>query len=70
MKTLLRIAAGFSFLSCLLSGLLILSKCLAQPHEDAFIIGAVGLFLVGLAFFLGGILLVAAERFGRKDDSR
>jgi hypothetical protein len=70
MKTLLRTAAALSFLFCAAGGGWILSQALAQPHEDAFMVGAVGLFLVGIAFFLGGILVVAAERIGQKDESR
>ena len=70
MKTLLRIAAVLSFLFCVGGGLTILSQTLAQSREDAFPLVAVGLVFVGSAFFLGAILLVAAERFGRKDESR
>jgi hypothetical protein len=62
-KTLLRIAATLAFLSFSIAGLALLSQTLASPASDAFAIAAVGFFFVGMAFFVGAILLVAAEKF-------
>ena len=67
MKTLLRTAAVLSFGSCFLAGLLILGNALGSGYKDAFMVAAVGLMLIGAAFFAGGMLLVAAERLGRKN---
>ena len=69
MKSLLQFAAVLSFLFCAGGGLLILSVAVGAPASDGFMVGAVGLFFVGIAFFLGGILLVAAEWFGKKEES-
>ncbi len=66
MKTLLRTAAVLSFGFCFVAGLLILGNAVGSGYKDAFMVAAVGLMFVGIAFFVGGILLVAAERFGRK----
>ncbi len=66
MKTLLRVAAAMSFGFCLLAGLLILGNAVGSEYKDAFMVGAAGLVLISAAFFAGGVLLVAAERFGRK----
>jgi len=62
-KTFLRIAATLAFLSFSIAGLALLSQTLASPASDAFAIAAVGFFFVGMAFFVGPILLVAAEKF-------
>ena len=70
MKTLLRIAAVLSFLFCSVSGGSILAKSLSLPYEDLFILSALGLFLVGMAFFFGAVLLVAAEKLGRNVGSK
>ena len=68
MKALLQVAAassfGFSFAGGL--GFLVLAARSYTP-EDRIPLAAVGLVLIGLASFASGILLVAAERFGRKD---
>ncbi len=39
---------------------------MGSGYKDAVMVAAVGLMFVGIAFFVGRILLVAAERFGRK----
>ena len=63
-KTETMIAAGLSFLFFLIGGLCcILSKTPFAVAEDAFPLTAVGFFLVGTAFFVGPMLLVAAEKF-------
>jgi hypothetical protein len=66
MKTALRVAAAFSFSFFFLAGLLILANGLGSGYKDAFMIAAVGLVFMGVAFFVGGMLLAAAERLGRK----
>ena len=66
MKSLLRIAAALSFGFCSLAGLLILGNALASGYSDASMIAAVGLVLMGIGLFMGAVLLVVAERFGRK----
>ena len=70
MKTLLRIAAALSFLFFFLSGFCLLSRTLFSPASDAFVLAAVGFFFVGTGFFIGPILLVAAEKFRRNDESK
>src|SRR3989442_5234001 len=69
-KTLLRIAAVLSFLFFFVAGCCILSYTLSSPASDAFMITGVGCFCVGTAFFAGPMLLVAAEKLGRKDESK
>jgi hypothetical protein len=67
MKALLRVAAVFAFGCCFLAGLLILNIAVSRGgYSDAPVIAAVGLLFMGIAFFAGGILIVAAERFGPK----
>jgi len=39
---------------------------MASGYSDAFMVAAVGLVLIGIGFFMGAVLLVAAERLGRK----
>ena len=70
MKTLLRIAAVLSFLFFFVAGLCLLSRTLFSPASDAFPLAAVGFFFVGTAFFVGPILLVAAEKFRRSAESK
>lgn len=71
MKTLARIGAGFSFASFLLAGLAILARTDFQgPREDVVMIAALGLFLVGTAFFAGSMLWLAAEKWCSKQDSK
>jgi hypothetical protein len=70
MKLLLRTAAVLSFVFCFGGGSLILGVALAsQPAKDSFVIAAVGLVFIGIAFFVGGMLLVAGQRLGRTGGS-
>ena len=69
MKTLLRAAAALSFFFFFAGGCLLLGKAAPMPGEDLFPLVALGLVFVGTGFFVGAILLVAAERFGRKQDA-
>ena len=70
MKTLLRVAAGLSFSFFFVGGLCILSVIASSPASDTVIPMALGCVFVGTAFFVGPLLLVAAEKFGRKDGSK
>jgi hypothetical protein len=70
MKTLFRVAAGLSFLFFLVGGLLILSVTGSSPASETVIPMALGCVFVGTAFFVGPLLLVAAEKIGRKDGSK
>jgi hypothetical protein len=71
MKTLLRVAAGLSFLFFFVGGLCFLSVVASSsPASDTVIPMALGFFFVGIAFFVGPLLLVAAEKFSRKDGSK
>jgi len=71
MKTLLRIAAVLSFLFPFLFGMgLLVAALLSGTAQDFWIPSAIGAFLVGMAFFLGGILFFAAEKLSRNDGSK
>ena len=67
MKTLARISAVIAFLLCLIGGLWILFHVKAK--DDAVWVG-IGLYFVGKAFFVGPMLLVAAEQLGRGQESK
>lgn len=60
LKFLVRFAAVAAFLFCLLAGLWILYNVGIQSRGDA-VWTALGLYFVGKAFFVGPMLLVAAE---------
>ena len=62
MKLLARVAAVLAFLFCLGGGAWILAH--ASGNDDAVWIG-IGLYFIGKAFFVGPMLLVAAEQLGR-----
>jgi hypothetical protein len=67
MKALLRTAAVLSFGFFLAGGLVLVGLAwLNGTHQDAVPIAVVGLFFIGTAFFVGPILLFAAERLGQK----
>ena len=70
MKNLLRIAAVLSFLFPFVAGVGLLIVALSSNYSDGLLVGAIGSFLVGNAFFVGAILLVAAEKLSRKDGSK
>ena len=71
MKALLRIAAALSFLFPFVCGAWLLNAALPLKNEaGAFIPIAMGSFLVGNAFFVGALLLFAAEKFGGGDGSK
>jgi len=70
MKTLIRIAAVLSFLFPFVFGVWLLIAALSSKTEDLLVLAAMGSFLVGNAFFVGAILLVAAEKLSRNDGSK
>lgn len=63
LKTLTQCSAVVAFLCCLTAGLWILHNVGIQSRSDA-VWTALGLYLVGKAFFVGPVLLVAAEQLG------
>jgi hypothetical protein len=65
MKTLARVAAVVAFLFCLIGGLWILSQVGFKSKGDDAVWTGLGLYFVGKAFFVGPMLLVAAEQLGR-----
>ena len=66
MKTLARAAAVMAFLFCLFGGLWILLHVGFKSKGDDAIWTGLGLYFVGKAFFVGPMLLVAAEQLGRR----
>ena len=71
MKILLRIAAVLSFFFPFVFGACLLMVALgSKTTQDLWIPGAIGAFLIGNAFFAGALLLVAAEKFSRKAESK
>lgn len=62
MKTLARISAVLAFLLCLIGGIWVIAN--SDSDGDAIWIG-IGLYLIGKAFFVGPMLLVAAEQLGK-----
>ena len=67
MKTLARISAVFAFLLCLIGGLWILFHI--KDKDDTVWMG-IGLYFVGKAFFVGPMLLVAAEQLGKEQENK
>ena len=61
MKTLTRIGAVLSFGFCSLAGVCVLLPALSRPKEDAFILAALGLLLLGLGSFFGSSLWLKAD---------
>jgi hypothetical protein len=71
MKTVLRFAAVLSSGFFLAGGLgLVGIAWLGKTFEDAAPFGVAGLFFMGTAFFVGPILLLAAERLGQQGAAR
>jgi len=69
MKALLRIAAVLSFLFPFVSGVGLLNVALSSTYKDGILAGAIGSFLIGNAFFVGAMLLFAAEKLSRNHGS-
>ena len=59
-----------SFLFPFVSGAGLLMAALSATHSDGVVVGAIGSFLVGNAIFVGAMLLVAAEKFSRKEGDK
>ena len=70
MKTFSRVGAVVSFLSCFLGGVCMLKPAFSSPKEDAFVLTALGLFLIGMAFFFGSMLWLAGQKHCSKQDSK
>lgn len=61
MKTLARVSAVLAFLLCLIGGIWVIAK--TEDNEQIWI--GIGLYLIGKAFFVGPMLLVAAEQIDK-----
>lgn len=68
MKSVTRVGAVISFSFCFLSGICLFAPALTAPTEDRFVLAALGLFLIGMAFFFGSILWITSERLCSKQD--
>ena len=66
MKTLARIGAGLSFTAFFLGGVGLLAVSGFRFSGEYVILTALGLFLVGTAFFAGLVLWLAAEKWAMK----
>jgi hypothetical protein len=64
MKTMARLSAIVATLFCLIAGLWILVNVGFKFADDAVWTG-LGLYFVGKAFFVGPMLLIAAEQLGK-----
>jgi hypothetical protein len=64
LKIVAQLAAAIAFIFCLIAGLYILSRVGFKSNDDA-VWTAIGLYFIGKAFFVGPMLLVAAEQLGR-----
>jgi len=71
MKILLRIAAALAFLFPFLCGVGLLGAALSSnTTEDFWLPTAIGAFLVGNGFFVGAMLLFAAEKVRTNDGTK
>jgi hypothetical protein len=64
LKTLAQVSAALAFVICLAGGLWILTS-VGFDHDDDAVETGIGLYFIGKAFFVGPMLLVAAERLGK-----
>jgi len=69
LKTLARVSAGLAFVICLAGGLWILTS-VGFDHDGGGIETGIGLYFIGKAFFVGPMLLVAAERLGKGSENK
>ena len=69
MKTLAPVAAIIASLFCLVGGLWILCQAGFRSGDDAVWTG-IGLYFVGKAFFVGPMLLIAAEQLAKRTDTK
>jgi hypothetical protein len=70
MKTLARIGAVLSFLFCFTGGTWILVKTGLSSKSDDAIWTGIGLYFIGKAFFVGPMLLLAAEKCCSKPENK
>jgi hypothetical protein len=64
LKALGRAAAALAFLFCLAGGIWILKTTAGKSHGDDAVWTGIGLYFIGKAFFVGPMLLIAAEQLG------
>ena len=69
LKTLARVSAVFAFVICLAGGLWILTS-VGFDHDDDAVETGIGLYFIGKAFFVGPMLLVAAEQLGKSSQDK
>jgi len=71
MKKLLQIAAVLSFLFPFVGGVVLLIGAISSREGgEAAMLTVIGFFLIGNAFFVGAILLFAAEKLNPNDGSK
>jgi len=70
LRTLARISAALAFVICLCGGLWILTSVGFDHGNDDAVWTGLGLYFVGKAFFVGPMLLVAAEQLGKEPESK
>jgi hypothetical protein len=70
LKTLARVSAAISFAICLAGGLWILTAVGFDHDEGDAVNTGIGLYFIGKAFFVGPMLLVAAEQLGTRFESK
>jgi len=70
MKTLARIGAGLSFAFFFLGGAAILTRTHFQTDRENILGTALGLVLVGTAFFAGPMLWLGAEKCCSRQDGK
>ena len=69
LKTLARFSAALTFVICLTGGLWILAS-VGFDHDGNSVETGIGLYFIGKAFFVGPMLLVAAEQLGKGSESK
>ena len=70
LRTLARISAALAFVICLSAGLWILTSVGFDHGGDGAVWTGLGLYFIGKAFFVGPLLLVAAEQLGKSPESK
>jgi len=70
MKLLLRISGALSFLFFAIGGLTFLGMAASARSNDSPVIATVGCFFLGMGFFVGPMLLFAAEKVGGREGTQ